>query len=460
MERFRQLLRFAVASKALRITIVQNDVATMTLDDTQEAFIPDVGPIDGPFFSTLTSFLFPTYNVDYEQNGFVTGLLQIPQVGSLQLLCLTKSNGPCLYLYLPRATDLYERDLQKYTRPSTVPVAPVRLPTSPGPGSAPPPAPTFAPPPAATYSPPAVLPRTAAPIDMAPPVVVPAPVLSPPPKPPETLTDQVADMFQLVPKKQKMQVANAAEVPPVTSSQPEVKSIFNAGSGPLIADFQPHNVSNESPIQLGKVIGVGNGSVENHGRSISDSTAAGRVFEMPSQMEMPMVPGFPAIESSPFQAVVSSQNRPATLQAEPAPNIADAYEMPTFSPLASLGQSLENPPFQVGSSSMVLPAEMLSNSPRSPEREQARFTEQELERDTGMPSKKTAVIDFGGQSESEGSVSQGENPIDQLLAKMVESKASDMHLTIGQPIILRVHGDIVRQEGALLTPERMQNLLL
>jgi len=69
-------------------------------------------------------------------------------------------------------------------------------------------------------------------------------------------------------------------------------------------------------------------------------------------------------------------------------------------------------------------------------------------------------INFGSREAAEGSISQGSNPIDKLLREMVELKASDMHLTVGQPIIFRVHGDIKRMSQEPILPDMMQHFLL
>jgi twitching motility protein PilT len=69
-------------------------------------------------------------------------------------------------------------------------------------------------------------------------------------------------------------------------------------------------------------------------------------------------------------------------------------------------------------------------------------------------------INFGSREAAEGSISQGSNPIDKLLREMVEMKASDMHLTVGQPIIFRVHGDIKRISQEPILPDMMQQFLL
>lgn len=69
-------------------------------------------------------------------------------------------------------------------------------------------------------------------------------------------------------------------------------------------------------------------------------------------------------------------------------------------------------------------------------------------------------INFGNAEASEGSLSDGQNPIDTLLQEMVKLKASDMHLTIGQPVIFRVSGDITRMSEEFISPEMMQRFLM
>ncbi|MFW7379627.1 MAG: type IV pilus twitching motility protein PilT [Oligoflexus sp.] len=54
----------------------------------------------------------------------------------------------------------------------------------------------------------------------------------------------------------------------------------------------------------------------------------------------------------------------------------------------------------------------------------------------------------------------GERPIDRFLRVMIDSGASDMHLTLGKPVCLRVDGDIQRLEGQNVDEEQMQSLLL
>src|SRR2546422_11266706 len=52
------------------------------------------------------------------------------------------------------------------------------------------------------------------------------------------------------------------------------------------------------------------------------------------------------------------------------------------------------------------------------------------------------------------------NSIDELLEHMVARNASDLHVTVGTPPVIRVRGDVERvEEYAPLTPEETQELL-
>lgn len=57
-------------------------------------------------------------------------------------------------------------------------------------------------------------------------------------------------------------------------------------------------------------------------------------------------------------------------------------------------------------------------------------------------------------------VSPGDYPINRLLNKMVQMRASDMHLTVSQPVVLRIDGDIKRLDSDSVGSARMEELLL
>jgi twitching motility protein PilT len=77
-----------------------------------------------------------------------------------------------------------------------------------------------------------------------------------------------------------------------------------------------------------------------------------------------------------------------------------------------------------------------------------------------VPPSEPPEINFGNTEASEGSLSHGNNAIDTLLKEMVQLKASDMHLTTGQPVIFRVHGDINRMSEDKISSDMMEKFLL
>lgn len=78
-----------------------------------------------------------------------------------------------------------------------------------------------------------------------------------------------------------------------------------------------------------------------------------------------------------------------------------------------------------------------------------------------QPTEDEPQMYFEAARPGEHTFSSGRNPIDRLLHKMVEMRASDMHLTGGEPVVFRVDGDITRIEDEQhLSPTRMRELLM
>jgi twitching motility protein PilT len=57
-------------------------------------------------------------------------------------------------------------------------------------------------------------------------------------------------------------------------------------------------------------------------------------------------------------------------------------------------------------------------------------------------------------------LAEARSATEELLRLLVSSGASDLHLRSGEPPLLRLHGELVRQEGAPLTPERLETMLV
>jgi len=69
-------------------------------------------------------------------------------------------------------------------------------------------------------------------------------------------------------------------------------------------------------------------------------------------------------------------------------------------------------------------------------------------------------IYFGPKTPSESLDHRTKKSIDQILKVMVESGASDLHLTLGQSVSLRIDGEIQRLTGEEVDAEQMESLLL
>ena len=69
-------------------------------------------------------------------------------------------------------------------------------------------------------------------------------------------------------------------------------------------------------------------------------------------------------------------------------------------------------------------------------------------------------IIFGPDAGGDAGISDGKNPIDAILTDMIKRKASDVHMTCGEPLCMRIDGDITRIGTEPLTPEDLERLLL
>ena len=70
------------------------------------------------------------------------------------------------------------------------------------------------------------------------------------------------------------------------------------------------------------------------------------------------------------------------------------------------------------------------------------------------------TITFGPDLAGSAGISDGDNPIDVILIDMIKRKASDVHMTCGEPLCMRIDGDIERIGTSPLTPEDLERLLL
>lgn len=77
-----------------------------------------------------------------------------------------------------------------------------------------------------------------------------------------------------------------------------------------------------------------------------------------------------------------------------------------------------------------------------------------------MMPQEESIIHFGASIPGETIDRSGRLPIDSLLEDMVQKRASDLHLTLGQPACVRIDGDIIRMGESVLTEDQMRSYLL
>ena len=82
-----------------------------------------------------------------------------------------------------------------------------------------------------------------------------------------------------------------------------------------------------------------------------------------------------------------------------------------------------------------------------------------IEAPTSHAASTLTEIEYTPYSKGEQTVSAGDNELDRYLKEMVKRKASDIHLTGGEPVCFRADGEIIRVPDTMLTPEYMKQLL-
>lgn len=113
----------------------------------------------------------------------------------------------------------------------------------------------------------------------------------------------------------------------------------------------------------------------------------------------------------------------------------------------------ETPSFPVSA-----PEEQISFTPASePQIEHSPSQSHASPADTPSGHKK---IVFGNDDPSTSIVRDHDFPIDTYLKKMIEAGASDVHLTLGQPLIFRIDGDLRRMSQNPISETLMEELLL
>jgi twitching motility protein PilT len=404
------MLKRAVSSNAQRLTIIQDAIPSLTVDGRIEMGLDDLGAVDASFMDNMTSFLFPNADANERHGGILIGVLQVPQVGTLNVLRYSPVGGLCIQVYLPSGQDLFELDKKnaasqrqnqaKASQPLDMAMSP--LPQIPNPTNTNPPIPQ---PPRPAVGSASEQSKANSPAS----------------------GQQSGEMFQIVLKKPKVQSPSNESSKPVGEKEIPVPA-FSIPESPVSA--QPQLQQNESFPPEVSVLKKMAPTIDPVTSSSEYLQAAGRVFDVEQKFEPKNIEvKFPTSSETviPFTSEASLEVKPISFP--------------------EVGLNVETSSLKIPN--LIQPPAAEGNGMDAFRSMESRVPKQDI------PTK----IDFGGEAESSGAVSSGKNPIDRLLKKMIELKASDMHLTIGQPVIYRINGDIERQDGDILTAETMEALI-
>ncbi len=120
-----------------------------------------------------------------------------------------------------------------------------------------------------------------------------------------------------------------------------------------------------------------------------------------------------------------------------------SYSVPS---VAGAAPKLDNPAFGAPlapSQSQVTPSKSVNSSPVS-----------------SGPVESPLSINFDADAVGDGGFSEGYNVIDPILSDMVKRRASDLHLTCGEALCMRIDGEIERIGQQPLTPKVMESYIL
>jgi twitching motility protein PilT len=154
--------------------------------------------------------------------------------------------------------------------------------------------------------------------------------------------------------------------------------------------------------------------------------------------------------AAPIAAVQQSAPMPAPA---PTPKISAGGYIPDFlkgeatpnvAPIAApISQTTPDASDQAATAPMELKAPVMPAFTPPP---MPAYTPPPMPAFTAPPAASTrpATIDFTSDDGGAGIFSNGQNPIDVILADMINRRASDVHLTCNEPLVLRIDGDIMR----------------
>jgi twitching motility protein PilT len=408
MERLKKILRAAIAERADRVRLQAGAPVEIVSGGVARPLTSEA-PIDGPYVDKLFGFLFPNEKAAIAARQPAKGALNVPNVGKILLLA-QPAPTPNLRLYLPPVGhQMFEDDWTQVTMPAAA--------------AAPPPPPGM----------------------MAP-----------------------SDMFQLPGESAAHAVGGGASSP--FAMPPESSAAAAApppgGFVPMFGglDAEPAAASGLPPI------GAPSSPTSSHAPAsptaptplgaVGSAGAIGLGMIDPGDLSAPAF-GFVPADAAPAPIAVAAS--------APQPQIAPARQ-PSIAPQAP-AQAAPNPQHQQQLQQMQQMQQQIQQQMQQlqqlqqMQQLQSRSAAQAAPASAAAPAAAPAPDDgeapeISFAAEAEGASSDGRNPIDPILTDMIKRKASDLHVTCGEPICMRVDGEITRVGDRPVDAAMMARLLM
>ena len=240
---------------------------------------------------------------------------------------------------------------------------------------------------------------------------------------------QVAGMFGAPPSKggdpSEFSMNSVSEIAMSPGGPPQPPASANGGDAPALGNlFAPLNITVASPATAPIAPKA----------SMAFVPSTENMFSAPPHSQSPPLPS-----SAP---TIVSEGPPVAPSLAPAPSAVTMFSM-TAMPSAQ-------PP----------PARAPVQSPLPAQPDVAVPVEFVAPTAAGLPTGGPAKIHFGAVIPGTGVDPSVRSPIDDLLRDMCKRRASDLHLTLGQPVCFRIDGDIHRHDTLILTEQMLESFLL
>lgn len=166
-------------------------------------------------------------------------------------------------------------------------------------------------------------------------------------------------------------------------------------------------------------------------------------------LQFPVASLPPLAPPPPFQALV-----PPMMDMPEAPSLTAP-----IAPAMTMAPIVAAPPIQMATPPPIPVTAQMPVAPMQSQRPAVAPTSNIVVTSTPIEVAPEGDIVWGAEAPGESASSDGNNPIDAILIEMVKRKASDLHMTAGEPLCFRLDGEIQRITQAPSTPEDVERYL-